>query len=89
MKNRDDYEAGWTKPIVNPKTGKKCSGGAARNHRTANAGGVENIRAGAFMEGINYVTPILEQYRNQLKQNEKMIEKMAFIMKSSKQIQNK
>jgi hypothetical protein len=37
----------WCKPITSPKTGKRVSGGAARNVRIAAGEGMENIIAGA------------------------------------------
>ncbi|WJV64585.1 hypothetical protein PCO87_11520 [Pectobacteriaceae bacterium C52] len=76
MKDSDDYQAGWTKKVLNPKTGKFCSGGAARNMLTAKAGGVVAIQNNAFISGVQYVQPIIESYQEKLKSATDLIEKL-------------
>lgn len=66
MKNQKDYDAGWTKQVINPKTGKKVSGGAARNMHVGAKDGLESIRTDAFLGGVAYVQPLLDSYQKNL-----------------------
>lgn len=73
MKNQADYDAGWTGKTFNPKTGKWCSGGAARNRNLALEGGAQAVKAAGFAAGVEYVAPLLEQARAQLEANSKIL----------------
>lgn len=75
MKNHKDYEAGWTKSTINPKTGKKVSGGAARNMHVANQNGLEAMRGDAFLNGVAYVQPLLDSYKAHLDISTQQLEK--------------
>ncbi|MBL3607111.1 hypothetical protein JMN21_17220 [Pseudomonas syringae pv. actinidiae] len=66
MKNPSDYEAGWTTQIINPKTGKPCSGGAARNLHLAEKGGAEAVFNAGGIAVLNQLTPLLERMQAQL-----------------------
>lgn len=72
MKNRDDYEAGWTKPTLNPKTGKRPAGGAARNMLLAQQGGAQAVRNAGAIDAYNQMAPLFEQYQNQLNASQKI-----------------
>ncbi|ELM6623319.1 hypothetical protein Q2Y23_004344 [Vibrio fluvialis] len=74
MKNQKDYEAGWTKSTINPKTGKKVSGGAARNMHVANKNGLEAMRGDAFLSGMAYVQPLLDSYQKHLDRSAQQLE---------------
>ncbi|MBU0791888.1 hypothetical protein AX279_13285 [Pseudomonas sp. J237] len=73
MKNQADFDAGWTGKTFNPKTGKWCSGGAARNRNVALQGGAQAVKAAGFAEGIQFVAPLLEQTRAQLEATTKIL----------------
>lgn len=75
MKNQKDYEAGWTKSTINPKTGKKVSGGAARNMHVANQNGLEAMRGDAFLNGVAYIQPLLDSYKAHLDRSTQQLEK--------------
>ena len=66
MKGHDDYQEGWTTTAYNPKTGKMCSGGAARNMRIAQQGGVTALEDKAKMEAFQYIQPLVESLQKQL-----------------------
>lgn len=72
MKNVKDYDAGLTTGCLNPATGRMCYGGAARNLRTFQAGGLASIkedeRAVGVIIGLELAKPMLAQYQNQLAQ---------------------
>ena len=73
MKNQQDYQAGWTTKITNPVTGKECSGGAARNLRTAKAGGNSAVQALAAMQAVQSIQPIIEAQQVQIQQQQDQI----------------
>lgn len=81
MENPDDYHAGWTRPIVNPKTGKQCSGGAARNLRTAQEGGAAAIYNTGAINAMQYIQPIVGRLEAQLQEshhlNKQLIQLLA------------
>lgn len=72
MRNPDDYRAGWTTTTVNPRTGKQCSGGAARNLRTAQAGGAVGIYNTGFIHALQYMQPMVERLEAQLKESSEL-----------------
>ena len=81
MRNSDDYQAGWTTRIINPNTGKQCSGGAARNLRTAKAGGAVGIYNTGIIDAMQYIQPVVERLEAQLQEsgklNKQLIELLA------------
>jgi len=77
MKNPNDFEAGWTKQTTNPKTGKPCSGGAARNMHLAQQGGAEAVFNAGGISVLNQVAPLLEQMKAQLDISQQLNVQMA------------
>lgn len=77
MKNEQDYKSGWTTKIINPATGKECSGGAARNLRTAQAGGSTAVQALAAVQAVQSLQPIIEAQQVQIQQQQVQIEAQA------------
>ncbi|BEB60651.1 hypothetical protein FJQ53_26720 [Escherichia coli] len=73
MKNEDDYKSGWTTQTTNPATGKKCSGGAARNLRIYQAGGANSVRVKAAIEGVQSIQPIIDVQQSQIEQQQVQI----------------
>lgn len=73
MKNENDYQAGWTKQIINPATGKKCSGGAARNLKIAQAGGANAMQVASVMETLQSIQPIVDAQQAQILQQQTQI----------------
>jgi len=76
MRNPDDHEAGWTKKTKNPKTGKYCSGGAARNLKIAQAGGVVSLQASAFFDGAQQAIRVLKPYKDAFEHFEAQLKKL-------------
>jgi hypothetical protein len=70
MKNPVDYEAGWTKRVVNPATGRESFGGAARNHRIGRLGGADAVYTAGATEALNEIAPLVEQLQDRLQQSE-------------------
>lgn len=77
MKNEDDYKSGWTTQTKNPSTGKKCSGGAARNLRTAQAGGASAVQARAAVVAIQSIQPVIEAQQAQIQQQQAQIDALT------------
>jgi len=73
MKNEQDYKAGWTKQTTNPATGKKCSGGAARNLKIAQFGGVNTIQVAAAVQTVQTIQPIVDAQQVQIQQQQAQI----------------
>ncbi|MBS0861926.1 hypothetical protein [Providencia rettgeri] len=70
MKNEQDYNAGWTTQTTNPATGKKCSGGAARNLRMAQAGGANAVQVLAAVQAVQAIQPIINEQQVQIEQQQ-------------------
>jgi hypothetical protein len=70
MKNKDDYDNGWTKPVFNPSTGKTCSGGAARNLRTAQAGGAQALFNMGGIAVMQHIEPLVNNLQKQLQDSQ-------------------
>lgn len=68
MKNENDYNSGWTTPTINPATGKKCAGGAARNLRIAQSGGANAVQVLAALTAVDSIQPIIQQQQEQIQQ---------------------
>ena len=72
MRNVSDYAAGFTKKTFNSRTGKFCSGGAARNLHTAEGGGLaereSKAAAAGFLEAFRVLQPVVENYSKQLEE---------------------
>jgi hypothetical protein len=66
MRNPSDYAAGLTASLLDARTGKLLSGGAARNRRIAEAGGLAEIQnraiAAGIVLGVQQVQPLLHHY---------------------------
>ncbi|MEB5836238.1 hypothetical protein MXF26_08185 [Pantoea dispersa] len=77
MKNKDDYDAGWTTPAVNPATKKTCSGGAARNMKLAQLGGANAIQVVAAVKAVQSLQPIIEAQQAQIQQQQSQIERQT------------
>ncbi|MDX1296636.1 MAG: hypothetical protein R3260_00135 [Pseudomonas sp.] len=77
MKNRDDYDAGWTGKVFNPKTGKTPSGGAARSLRIAQMGGAEAVFNAGGVHALAQVVPFIEQLQGQIATAQLINEEMA------------
>jgi hypothetical protein len=75
MKNPADYHAGFTKKMVNPKTGKQCSGGASRNLKVALAGGAVAMQEAAFTQGAMLLLPLIDGYQNELRKYDRALKK--------------
>lgn len=73
MKNKQDYQTGWTTQTTNPTTGKKCSGGAARNLRIAQAGGANSVQVVAAVQAVQSVQPIVDAQQAQIQQQQAQI----------------
>jgi len=73
MINHNDYYAGWTTTIINPKTGKSCYGGAARNLRTAQVGGAAAIYNAGAIQAMQQIQPVVDRYEAQLKEYSKLL----------------
>nr|GFB12080.1 hypothetical protein [Tanacetum cinerariifolium] len=69
MKNVVDYEAGWTKGVINPTTGKESFGGAARNHRIGRLGGADAVYTAGATDALNEIAPLVEQMQDRLQQS--------------------
>jgi hypothetical protein len=80
MKNVNDYEAGWTTSLINPATGKKVSGGAARNHRTKQAGGAHAIYNVGAINAIQQMQPIIDRYEVTIARNTETMEAMRELL---------
>lgn len=89
MKNQDDYKSGWTQKTINPKTGKECSGGAARNLRLAQAGGANSIQVMATVKAMQSVQPIVEQQQTQIKHQQKQIDSLTKTLEKAINFVNK
>lgn len=74
MKNEQDYQAGWTAQTTNPTTGKKCSGGAARNLKIAQVGGVNAVAVNAVVQAVQSIQPIVDVQQAQIQQQKTQIE---------------
>lgn len=70
MRNPVDYDAGWTRSVVNPATGKESFGGAARNHRIGRLGGANAVYMAGATEALNEIAPLVEQLQDRLQQSE-------------------
>lgn len=77
MRNPEDYAAGWTTATLNPRTGKRCSGGAARNLKTAQMGGAVGIQNDGFIKGVQFVQPVVERLEAQLEKSNKLLQKVT------------
>lgn len=87
MINQNDYDAGWTKSAINPKTGKTCSGGAARNMKTALEGGAVAIYNAGAIHAIQYIQPVIARLETQLQKSNELNEQLVQLMfQQSKQI---
>jgi len=73
MKNKQDYLSGWTTPTVNPATGRRCSGGAARNLKIAQLGGANAIQVTTVMKTMESLQPIINTQQNQINQQQSQI----------------
>lgn len=73
MKNKQDYQSGWTTQTTNPATGKKCSGGAARNLRVAQAGGANAVQVIAAVNAVQSIQPIVDAQQTQIQQQQTQI----------------
>lgn len=73
MINPNDYYVGWTTTTINPKTGKTCSGGAARNLRTAQVGGAAAIYNAGAIQAMQQIQPVIDRYEAQLKEYSKLL----------------
>ena len=80
MKNPDDYQTGWTTSIVNPKTGKRCSGGAARNLRTGQVGGESAIYNSGAVAAMQYVQPVVDRLEAQLQKSNELNEQLVQLL---------
>lgn len=69
MKNEDDYNAGWTTPVINPKTGEVCYGGAARNIRLSQFGGANALVVFGANQAFQTMAPLFADIQNQLAQS--------------------
>lgn len=74
MKNGQDYQAGWTTQTTNPATGKRCSGGAARNLKIAQAGGANAVQVIAAVDAVRSIQPIVDVQQAQIQQQQTQIE---------------
>ncbi|WP_248464817.1 hypothetical protein [Pectobacterium versatile] len=77
MKNKDDYDAGWTTQTVNPATKKKCSGGAARNLKLGQLGGANAIQVIAAVKAVQSLQPIIEAQQAQIQQQQVQIKEQT------------
>lgn len=77
MQNPNDFEAGWTKQAINPKTGKPCSGGAARNMHLAQQGGAEAVFNAGGISVLSQMAPLLQQMKAQLEISQQFNVQMA------------
>ncbi|MGY4494901.1 hypothetical protein [Pseudomonas sp. TE3610] len=66
MQNPADYRKGYTTTWFNEKTGKYCSGGAARNGRIGERGGLAAIEDQAQQDTIKKLSPYIESLQAQL-----------------------
>lgn len=80
MKNPTDYEAGWTGSVLNPKTNKSCSGGAARNLRLAQQGGVAAVESKAVLQTLIHLQPVIESLQAQLEKSQSLNAQFAEII---------
>lgn len=67
MKKTPDYEAGWTTPTINPKTLRRCAGGAARSLRLKAAGGASGVYSAGFNAGLAHLAPLIEKFQRELR----------------------
>lgn len=74
MKNENDYQAGWTQQTTNPATGKKCSGGAARNLKIARVGGANSLQVATVTQTLQSIQPIVDAQQAQIQQQQTQIE---------------
>ncbi|MBV6303445.1 hypothetical protein KVP10_01035 [Candidimonas humi] len=77
MQNPDDYKAGWTTQALNPKTGELRSGGAARNMKTAQRGGVAAPENDATMQAFLYIQPLVDSLQARLGESMKLNQQLA------------
>ena len=86
MKNINDYNAGWTTSCLNPKTGKICSGGAARNLKTAQAGGAQAIYNNGVITTMQLLEPLVMRLENQLELANEQNKQFILFMAQNKNI---
>ncbi|ELG2962008.1 hypothetical protein ABWJ26_003275 [Vibrio fluvialis] len=72
----NDYQAGLTTPILNPKTGKIVAGAAARNLRLE-GGGASGYAAQAVVEAMKPVEIMMGQLQSTLALNNTIITSLA------------
>jgi hypothetical protein len=84
MKNTNDYEAGWTTACFNPETGKICYGGAARNLRTAQAGGAQAINNNGVVTAMQLLEPLVMRLENQLELAKEQNKQLILILAQNK-----
>lgn len=80
MQNQKDHESGWTQGIVNPKTGKRSYGGAARNIRLAQMGGAEALFDAGGVSAISQIAPLVNMLQGELAKSRTMNEEMARLL---------
>ncbi|QOV66524.1 hypothetical protein [Kosakonia pseudosacchari] len=66
MINESDYKAGWTTPIIHPVTGNMCFGGAARNVRLSQQGGVDAVANASALSAFAMMQPVVDAFQQQL-----------------------
>lgn len=78
MENFNDYNAGFTQPILGPNG--MLYGGAARNYRLGQIGGVTGAQAQAIAAFEMHIAPVITQMQNQLSQQQQMMQQMMQMM---------
>jgi|GEM_PF-1788284 len=87
MKNKNDYDNGWTKPVVNPATGKTCSGGAARNLRTAQVGGAQAIFNMGGITIMQHIEPVVSSLQKQLQDSIELNKQFSQLLSEQKKLE--
>jgi len=86
MINENDYNAGWTKKAINPRTGKTCSGGAARNLKLAMSGGATGVESAAAMQTFLFMQPMFNDLQNQLQQSNDQVQQSNLLIQQMNQL---
>jgi len=82
VKNRNDYDAGFTKPILGPDN-KLLYGGAARNYRLGMMGGVTGVQAQALAAFAEQIAPVFAQQQEQIVQLQRGLLQLTELMQRS------
>lgn len=78
MQNPNDYNAGFTQPILGPNG--MLYGGAARNYRLGQIGGATGAQAQAIAAFEMHISPVITQMQNQLNQQQQMLMQVVQMM---------